>query len=212
MRGAVEQGIDGGLKLLERLFRAGRRLPPSLAVDQENYWITSDVAIEVWDLPTQREKRITHRDLFPIPSLDIDPNTIKPLPLRFWYRRSSFGISFRQGSHHVAQILTSATSPLWSPGVAAVQECPPYRRAAQPHRASQDFGTASSGDAVAYRSPSKAQRENRDRQTLSLAKTLRGFRIKDLQPIFFANSPLYLSDVRYHPALLGHDFRSVLLS
>jgi PleD family two-component response regulator len=27
--------------------------------------------------------------------------------------------------------------------------------------------------------------------TLSLAKTLRGFRIRDLQPIFFANSPLY---------------------
>jgi PleD family two-component response regulator len=32
---------------------------------------------------------------------------------------------------------------------------------------------------------------DRHRMLLSLAKTLRGFRIRDLQPIFFANSPLY---------------------
>jgi hypothetical protein len=80
---AVEEGIDGCLNLLERLVRAWRRLQSSPASDQKNRRVTRDVAIEVGYFPTEREKRVTYRDLFHIFPLQSDvlvdsPNIMNP--------------------------------------------------------------------------------------------------------------------------------------
>ena len=86
IRAPAEEGIDRSLNLLKRLVWTRRRLQASLAINQKNRWVPHGVPLDVGDFPTEREKRISHWDLFHIVPLHISlfvrhPENNEPLML-----------------------------------------------------------------------------------------------------------------------------------